>query len=81
MNPPKFDKRTFKMITGCKDPAKLFGFLTEVYRRGFEDGANADVDPSIHYMALKKGVVYECGNCGAVLQLEEEPEDKENEQD
>ena len=68
---PKFDKRTFMRIKGCKSQEEMFSFLQEVYRRGFEDGANADVDPSIHYMALKKGVTYECGNCGAVLHLEE----------
>ena len=46
----------------------------EIYRRGFEDGANADVDPSIHYMALKKSVTYICENCGAELHLEESNE-------
>ena len=71
MAKPKFDKRTFLLIKGMKDPAKLFAFLHEVYRQGFIDGANSDVDPSIHYMALKRGVKYECGNCGAELFLDD----------
>ena len=73
---PKFDKRTYLRIKGCKTPEKMFEFLQEVYKRGFEDGANADVDPSIHYMALKRGVVYECGNCGARLFLDGEEEEE-----
>lgn len=68
---PKFDKRTFLKIKGMKDPAKMFDFLQEIYRLGFEDGANADVDPSVHYMALKRGVTYVCECCGAELILDE----------
>jgi len=71
---PKFDKRTFMKVKGIKSQEEMFRFLSEIYRLGFEDGANADVDPSIHYMALKRGVTYECGNCGAVLHLEESDE-------
>ena len=74
---PKFDKATFMKIKGCKSPERLFDFLQEVYRRGFEDGANADVDPSIHYMALKRGVRYECGCCGATLFLDEQEGDED----
>ena len=74
---PKFDKRTFLRIKGCKTPEKMFDFLQEVYKRGFEDGANADVDPSIHYMALKRGVTYVCENCGAQLFLDDEEEAQE----
>ena len=74
MAKPKFDKRTFMMIKGMKDPAKMFAFLHEVYRQGFIDGANSDVDPSIHYMALKRGVRYECGCCGAELILDDSEE-------
>ena len=59
------------MVKSIKSPERLFEFLSEIYKRGFEDGANADVDPSIHYMALKKNVRYECGNCGATLHLDE----------
>lgn len=73
---PKFDKRTFMMIKGIKSPERLFDFLQEIYKQGFEDGANADVDPPIHYMALKRGVKYECGCCGAELILDEREEDE-----
>lgn len=69
MAKPKFDKRTYMMIKGMRDPEKMFAFLHEIYKQGFEDGANADVDPSIHYMALKRGVTYICENCGAELIL------------
>lgn len=41
-----------------------------LYRQGFEDGANADVDPNIKYIAVKDGTEYICGNCGAKLELE-----------
>ena len=68
---PKFDKRTFLKIKSIKDPAKLFDFLQEIYRLGFEDGANADVDPSIKYVAIKEGTEYICECCGARLELEE----------
>ena len=71
MSKPKFDKRTFMRIKGMKSQEEMFRFLSEVYRLGFEDGANSETDPSIHYMALKKGVRYDCGNCGAELFLEE----------
>lgn len=74
MAKPKFDKRTYMKIKGIKDPAEMFRFLDELYKIGFEDGANADVNPSIRYMALKKGVKYECGCCGAELFLEDEVE-------
>ena len=63
------------MVKSIKTPEKLFEFLSEVYKRGFEDGANADVDPNIHYMAIKRGVRYECGNCGAQLFLDEQEEE------
>lgn len=74
---PKFDKATYMKIKGCKSPERLFDFLQEVYKRRFEDGANADVDPSIHYMALKRGVTYVCENCGAQLFLDGEEEAQE----
>ena len=73
---PKFDKRTFMKIKGCKKPEELYAFCQELYRRDFEDGANADVDPSIHYMALKRGVKYECGCCGAQLFLDDQEEEE-----
>lgn len=74
---PKFDKCTYMKIKGCKSPERMFEFLQEIYKRGFEDGANADVDPSIHYMALKRGVMYVCENCGAQLFLDGEEEAQE----
>lgn len=73
--PPKFDKRTFMKLKGMRSPQEAFAFCMEIYRRGYVDGINADVDPSIHYMALKTGVTYVCGNCGAELILEEDPEE------
>ena len=50
---------------------QLGTFLEEFYEQAFKDGANADVDPNINYVAIKKGVKYECGCCGAELILEE----------
>ena len=61
-------------IKGIKTPEEMFRFLDELYKIGFEDGANADVDPSIRYMALKRGVKYECGCCGAELILDDSEE-------
>lgn len=52
--------------------AEMLGFITQVYKQGFIDGANSDVDPDIHYIAIKKGTEYICGYCGAVLEFEEE---------
>ena len=46
-------------------------FCERLYRQGFEDGANADVDPTIKYIVVKEGTEYICGNCGARLELEE----------
>lgn len=66
---PKFDKRTYMLIKGSS-PDRMRAFLEEVYRLGFEDGANSDVDPDVDYIAIKKGVVYECEVCGATLLLE-----------
>ena len=67
---PKFDKRTYMKIKGST-PEKMFAVLEEIYRLGFEDGANADVDPDVDYIAIRKGVVYECEVCGATLLLED----------
>ena len=50
--------------------AEMRAFCERLYRRGFEDGANADVDPNIKYIAVKDGTEYICGNCGAKLELE-----------
>lgn len=59
------------LIKGCKTDAKLIAFLEKFYEQAFQDGANADVDPNISYVAIKKGVKYECGCCGAELFLDE----------
>ena len=48
----------------------MLSFVSQVYRQGFIDGANADVDPNIHYIAINSGTEYICGHCGAVLQFE-----------
>ena len=61
---PKIDRRTLMLIKGCKTDAKLIAFLEKFYEQAFKDGANADVDPNISYVAIKKGVRYECGCCG-----------------
>ena len=50
--------------------AEMRAFCERLYRQGFEDGANADVDPNIKYIAVKDGTEYICGNCGAKLELE-----------
>ena len=58
-------------VKSIKSQEEMFRFLQEIYRRGFEDGANSDVDPSIHYIAIKRNVRYICGNCEAELHLDE----------
>lgn len=55
---PKFDKRTFMKIRGCKDPAQMFDFLEKIYIAGFKDGSGAESDPTAYYI---------CGNCGGEL--------------
>ena len=72
----KIDKKTIVMIREMSIP-QLQKFLENFYKQAFQDGANADVDPNIKYLAIKKGVKYECGCCGAELFLGEE--DGENE--
>ena len=52
---PKFDKRTFMKIRGCKDPAQMFDFLEKIYIAGFKDGSGTESDPTAYYI---------CGNCG-----------------
>ena len=71
MTNPKIDKRVLMTLKGCKTNEKLEKFLQEFYKQAFEDGANADVDPDVNYIAIKKGTAYECGCCGAVLHLED----------
>lgn len=70
MAKPKFDKRTFMAVRGMNQE-KMFAYLYEVYRMGYEDGKNDTEGKNIHFMALKRGVTYECGNCGAELFIEE----------
>lgn len=72
---PKFDKRTYMKIKGST-PEKMFTFLREIYKLGFIDGANSTVDTNVDYIAIKKGVVYECEACGATLHLEDLKEEQ-----
>ena len=76
---PKIDKRVLMTLKGCKTDEKLIAFLQAYYKQAFEDGANADVDPNVDYIAIKKGTAYECGCCGAVLHLEDLKEGAEDE--
>ena len=69
----KIDKKMLVKIRGMS-LKELEAFLNNFYKQAFTDGANADVDPNIKYVAIKKGVTYECGWCGAELTLEEEVE-------
>lgn len=61
-------KQTYKQLKQASY-AEMLGFITKVYRQGFEDGANADVDDSVRYVIIKEGTEYICGNCGAKLEL------------
>ena len=64
------DKETYKKLKQASY-AKMLGFITSIYKQGFEDEANADVDPTIKYVAIKEGTEYICECCGARLELEE----------
>ena len=64
------DRNTFLKLKKA-GYAEMRAFCERLYRQGFEDGANADVDPNIKYIAVKDGTEYICGNCGAKLELEE----------
>lgn len=55
---PKFDKRTFMKIKGCKDPAQLFNFLEQIYLAGYKDASGVEADLTLSY---------KCGNCGGGL--------------
>ena len=63
------DTQTFRKLKKA-GYAEMRAFCERLYRQGFEDGANADVDPNIKYIAVKDGTEYICGNCGAKLELE-----------
>lgn len=63
------DTQTFKKLKKA-GYAEMRAFCERLYRQGFEDGANADVDPNIKYIAIKEGTEYICGNCKARLELD-----------
>ncbi len=63
------DTQTFKRLKKASY-AEMRAFCERLYRQGFEDGANADVDPNIKYIAIKEGTEYICGNCKARLELD-----------
>ena len=71
MSKKKIDKRTLLMVKAMP-LGNLKDFLEKFYEEAFRDGANADVDPNIKYMVIKKGVKYECGCCGAELHFDQE---------
>ena len=70
VNKMLLDRNTFLKLKKA-GYAEMRAFCERLYRQGFEDGANADVDPNIKYIAVKDGTEYICGNCGAKLELEE----------
>lgn len=70
---PKFDKRTYMAVKGMSQE-KMFVFLHEVYGKGYEDGKNDHEGDNMHYMAIKRGVTYVCGNCEAELIIEDRPD-------
>ena len=74
----KIDKEMLKQIKAMP-LHELQKFLIKFYNQAYFNGINADVDPNIKYVAIKKGVTYECGWCGAELTLEEEVEQMTNE--
>lgn len=67
---PLLDKITYQKLKKASY-AEMLGFITTLYKEAFEAGANADVDDSVKYIAVKEGTDYICGNCGAKLELEE----------
>lgn len=68
------DKKIVTQLAKTKDPKVIEAFLERFYEMAFRDGANADVDPNITYLAIKRGVKYECGCCGAELILDDSEE-------
>ena len=46
------DRNTFLKLKKA-GYAEMRAFCERLYRQGFEDGANADVDPTIKYIAVK----------------------------
>ena len=53
------DRNTFLKLKKA-GYAEMRAFCERLYRQGFEDGANADVDPNIKYIAVKDGTEYIC---------------------
>lgn len=64
------DRKTFLKLKKA-GYAEMRAFCEMLYRQGFEDGANADVDDSVKYIAIKEGTEYICENCGAILKIGE----------
>ena len=67
------DKITYQKLKKASY-AEMRGFLARFYKEAYEAGANADVDDSVKYIAIKEGTEYICGNCGAKLEFEMEGE-------
>lgn len=71
---PLLDKITYQKLKKASY-AEMLGFITKLCREMYEAGANADVDDSVKYIAIKEGTDYICGNCGARLEFEMEGEE------
>ena len=70
---PLLDKNTYKKLKQASY-AEMLGFISILCREAYEAGANADVDDSVKYIAIKEGTEYICGCCGAKLEFEMEGE-------
>lgn len=75
----KIDKEMLKQIKAMP-LHELQKFLIKFYNQAYFNGINADVDPNIKYVAIKKGVTYECGCCRAELMLGEEEDGRTEEE-
>lgn len=51
--------------------SEMQAFCESLYRQGFMDGVNADVDPEVRYIVVRDGTEYVCGNCGAKLEFDD----------
>lgn len=73
------DRTTYQKLKKA-NYAEMLIFLKRFYEEAYEAGANADVDDSVKYIAIKEGTEYICGCCGAKLEFETEGEnnDKDN---
>lgn len=63
------DKVTYQRLKKSSY-AEMYAFLHKLVREVYEAGANADVDPTIRYVAIKEVTEYVCGNCGARLEFD-----------